>query len=186
MEFENIPYYIKNMIYEFYTKYGKRILPTRSYIRAMTVEVKKTGKEELKGVEIGVDHGFNAKTILENLSIKKLYLIDIKFKKTTINRLSKYKDKIEFIEKYSDKAAKEIPDNMDFIYVDGGHDYQCVKKDIELYYPKVKNGGIFGGHDFDANHIDICKAVFEFVQKNNLNLYGRNSDWWIVKKEKTK
>jgi len=181
MEFENVPYYIKNIIYEFYTKYGKRILPTRTYIRAVTVVVEKTGKKDLNGVEIGVDHGFNAKTILENLSIKKLYLIDVKFKKKTIERLSKYRNKTKFIEKYSDKAAADVPNNLDFVYVDGGHDYNCVKKDIELYYPKVKKGGIFGGHDFDANHMDICRAVFEFVQKNNLKLYGKNSDWWIVK-----
>jgi hypothetical protein len=186
MEFENVPYYIKNMIYEFYTKYGKRILPIRTFIRASTVVVEKTGKKNLNCVEIGVDHGFNAKTMLETLSIKKLYLIDVKLKKKTRERLSKYKDKIKFIENYSDKAAPEIPNEQDFIYVDGGHDYDCVKKDIELYYPKVKNGGIFGGHDFDANHMDICRAVFEFVQKNNLKLYGKNSDWWIIKGEKKK
>ena len=92
----------------------------------------------------------------------------------------------KMIEKYSDKAADDVPNNMDFIYVDGGHDYDCVKKDIELYYPKVKKGGVFGGHDFDANHIDICRAAFEFVQKNNLKLYGKNSDWWVVKGEKIK
>lgn len=184
MGFENVPYYVKNMIYEFYARYGKSLLPTKTYIRAMILEIEKTGKKSLTGVEIGVDHGFNAKTMLKNLPIKKLYLIDAGFRKKTLKRLSKYQDKIKFIEKYSDKAAEDVPGNLDFIYVDGGHEYECVKKDIELYYPKVKKGGVFGGHDFDANHLEVCKAVFEFVQKNNLRLYGKHRDWWIIKGDK--
>lgn len=184
MEFEVVPYYIKDMLYECYTKYGKRVLPTRLYMRPMAVAVEKTGRNNLTGVEIGVYHGFNAKTILKNLPIKKIYLIDIHLTSKTRKRLSKYNDKIKFIENTSDKASAEVPNNLDFVYIDGSHEYEFVKKDIELYYPKVKKGGIFGGHDFDANHMDVCMAVFEFVQKNKLKLYGKNTDWWAIKGEK--
>jgi hypothetical protein len=56
-----------------------------------------------------------------------------------------------------------------------------VKKDIELFYNKLKKGGILGGHDFWANQIDVCKAVLEFAENNNLRLNGKLTDWWIIK-----
>ena len=84
----------------------------------------------------------------------------------------------------------EFPDDVDFVYIDGNHSYEFVKKDIELYYPKVRNGGILGGHDF--NLYGVAKAVVEFIDKNNLKLCNSKTndkykeverfiDWWIVK-----
>lgn len=97
------------------------------------------------------------------------------------NLLSKFKHKIKFIIKASEDAVSLIPDNLDFVYIDGNHDYEFVKKDIELYYPKLKSGGVIGGDDFNASFLGVCKAVVEFVNKNKLKLCGENSEWWIVK-----
>lgn len=173
---------LKTLMYIAYTTIGKNFLPTSVYTRPMTRVVYQTAKTDLIGVEIGVENGFNAKTILKTLPIKKIYLIDLKFVKTTLKRLAKYNDKIQFIEKYSEEAVNEISDTIDFVYIDGSHEYEYVKKDIELYYPTVKQGGIIGGHDFDANHMDVCRAVFEFVQKHDLKVNGSDKDWWIIKK----
>lgn len=95
--------------------------------------------------------------------------------------LSKFENKIKFIRKTSEEAVSLIPNNLDFIYIDGNHDYEFVKKDIELYYPKVKSGGVIGGDDFNISFLGVCEAVMEFVKRNNLKLYGENSEWWIVK-----
>jgi predicted O-methyltransferase YrrM len=146
--------------------------------------------------EIGVDLGFNALTILRNLNIKKIYLIDpypeyykdfgnypsgdIRYKKAK-SRLKKYIDKIIFIKKNSCDAINDLPDDFDFIYIDGNHSGECVSCDLINYYPKVKLGGIIGGHDFVANFLGVCKAVISFTERNNLNLFTRDSDWWIVK-----
>lgn len=41
-----------------------------------------------------------------------------------------------------------IPDNdLDFIFIDGGHHYEIVKKDYENYAPLVRRGGIIAFHD---------------------------------------
>jgi hypothetical protein len=147
--------------------------------------------KNLVGVEIGTAEGGNAKNMLDFLSIKKLYLVDpwlpydgyvtdktySKAKKT----LSDYSDKLEYIQKTSEEAVNFVPNDIDFIYIDGNHSYDFVKKDIELYYPKVKKGGIIGGHDFCADYLGVCTAVIEFVQKNNLKLNTADRDWWIVK-----
>jgi len=162
---------------------------------------------ELIGVEIGTSHGINAHAILSFLPMKTLYLIDPYFKyieyieKWAPNhsqndfdndymiakkRLKKYKNKIQFIKMKSEEAIMLsclIPNDLDFVYIDGNHDYNYVKKDLELYYPKVKDGGVLGGDNFEAKFQGVPRAVLEFVDTKNLKLYGRDKDWWIVKGE---
>jgi predicted O-methyltransferase YrrM len=36
---------------------------------------------------------------------------------------------------------------FDFIFVDGGHSYEIVKKDYENFYPMLRNNGIISFHD---------------------------------------
>ena len=55
-------------------------------------------------------------------------------------------------------------DSIDFIYIDGRHDYESIKLDLELYLPKLKNGGIIGGHDYNKkNWPEVCRAVNEVI-----------------------
>jgi len=176
------------------------IFPYKNY-RPMTRFMMKYFKEKkLVGSEIGVSKGTNSCSMLDALPIKKMYLIDpydpwldnspdegyIKrdygpHKKIAEKNLKRYRDKCIFITKTSDKAIDDIKDMLDFIYIDGNHTYEYVKKDIELYYPKVKKGGVVGGHDFSAAW-GVPKAVIEFAKKQNTELYGWDNDWWIIKK----
>jgi len=173
-----------------------KIINPEHFMRPMISDfLKKENKKDLIGVEIGTASGDNAKCLLKTLSIKKLYLIDPwieysedgKLKNYNKNeqkcrkRLSQWIDKIVYVKKYSEDAVGYLPDNVDFIYIDGNHQYEFVKKDIELYYPKVKAGGVLGGDDFCGNFIGVVRAVLEFVDKNNLKLQSRINDWWIVK-----
>jgi len=153
----------------------------------------------LVGVEIGIYKGENTKNIFESLPIKKLYLVDpyevyegypeqpTPLKDAEIissYRLSKYKDKSHFIKLKASDAVHLIPDDLDFVYIDGNHKYEYVKQDIENYYPKLKIGGILAGHDFRAKPYEegVEKAVEEFVRKRGLKLYAQNADWWVIKK----
>jgi cephalosporin hydroxylase len=47
------------------------------------------------------------------------------------------------------ELAKSIfkDDPIDFLFIDGGHTYQQVKKDFEMYSPLVRDGGIIALHD---------------------------------------
>ena len=40
-----------------------------------------------------------------------------------------------------------ITEEFDAVFIDGNHSYEYVKKDLENYLPKVKNGGIVALHD---------------------------------------
>jgi len=48
------------------------------------------------------------------------------------------------------EGSKEFEDEyFDFIYLDASHDYDSVKEDLEVWYPKLKPGGTIAGHDFE-------------------------------------
>ena len=169
------------------------------FLRPSTKLVKSFNKENLVCIEIGVYEGINAKNIFQNLDVKKIYLIDPyetyiettkkefpkrvmgeEFFLATKKRLKGFLHKIEFIKKYSEEAVKMFKDeSIDFIYVDGNHGYDFVKKDLELYYPKLKKGGVIAGDDIDLE--DIFRAVSEFCVKNNLRCVIKDNDWIIIK-----
>lgn len=164
-------------------------------------------KKKLIGVEIGTYEGHHAREMLEKLDIAKLYLIDpYKEYSSTLSShlqaakaealrvLDEFKSKIVIIYEKSVEAAKKIADeSLDFVYIDGEHSYKAVKQDIPAWFPKVKKGGIVGGHDYTPDYFPgIVKAVDEFARLNKVKIsvqYGEmakgapftNRDWWFIK-----
>ena len=56
---------------------------------------------------------------------------------------------VEFIKEYSVEAAKQFErESVDFVYIDGAHDFRNVVDDIDSWYLKIKVGGIISGHDY--------------------------------------
>jgi len=178
------------------TKFGKKHVSSY-YMRGMTFYLFNQNKKNLVGVEIGVGDGTNSLIICKNLHIKKLYCVDpyccdsrensvvggfnLRNKKIATKKLSRFN--VELIEKFSFDSVDIIPNELDFVYIDGCHTYEGVKRDIDLFYPKVKVGGFIGGHDFNKLHFNINKAVVEFAKKNSLEIFtGSYDDWWTVKK----
>ncbi len=194
------------------------IVPHPTGMRPAIEFIKLKLQGELLGLEVGVYLGDNARNILVNLPLKKLYLVDsyelIKIEKENIKpsiytlpsnlivkdpnfsgllidfrkcysiakkNLEPFENKIEFIRKRSIDAVNDIPNELDFIYIDADHDYLPVLNDIKLYYPKLKKGGIISGDDFSAEYNGVAKAVLEFASENNLKILGRGMDWWIIK-----
>jgi len=154
----------------------------------------------LIGIEIGVFEGEHALSLMKHLSIKKLYLIDPyvvhehytnDWRKKILNarkkayNLSKDFKGVKLICKYSGDAIKDIDEKVDFVYVDGNHEYKAVKEDIENYWKVLKNGGILGGHDVHnavrPHNRGVMKAVFEFALSKGLEVSIEGEDWWIKK-----
>lgn len=61
--------------------------------------------------------------------------------------------------------------SVDFCFVDGDHTEPVVSQDIKNYYPKVKKGGIYSGHDYNFVFADP-KIVFN-VKKNVDKVCGK-------------
>ena len=79
--------------------------------------------------------------------------------------LEKY-DNIQKFKMKSEHAVQLFENNsFDVIYIDGLHTYEGVKKDIEMWLPKIKTGGYICGHDYESKHFSgVKKAVDEFFK----------------------
>ena len=98
-----------------------------------------------------------------------------------LKHIKHFKDRIVVIKKCSDEALNDIPDDLDFVYIDGNHNHPFVDNDIKNYYDKLKVGGLIGGHDFNYICPDVIEAVVDFSVKKNLKIFNYSSDWWFVK-----
>ena len=74
------------------------------------------------------------------------------------------------------EAANMFKDNsVDFLFLDGDHRYNEVKKDIIAWLPKIKIGGIFSGHDF--HYPSVNRAVLELLYQ--VKPISQNSYWYV-------
>ena len=59
-------------------------------------------------------------------------------------------EKVRLLRATTVAAAPAIPDgSVDFVYHDARHDFPSVLHDLELYWPKLRAGGVYAGHDFE-------------------------------------
>lgn len=67
----------------------------------------------------------------------------------TRQRLNPFGDRSQLLRATSEAAAGTIAEaTLDFVYLDAQHHYEAVRDDIRAWYPKVKSGGVLGGHDY--------------------------------------
>jgi predicted O-methyltransferase YrrM len=67
------------------------------------------------------------------------------------------------VKSLSHEAANLFEDSsVDICFIDAGHSYEAVKKDIESWLAKMKKGGIISGHDYTAWE-GVNKAVNELL-----------------------
>ncbi|WP_455277746.1 class I SAM-dependent methyltransferase [[Eubacterium] cellulosolvens] len=88
------------------------------------------------------------------------------FKKNIRN--ANLSDLIIPILKTSEEAAKIIDMPVELIFIDGAHEYDLVKLDFKLWFPKVINGSIIAFHDsVTASWPGPKKAVEELIYKSS-------------------
>lgn len=86
-----------------------------------------------------------------------------------------FESKVVTLKMSSEEASNVILDNsLDFIFIDGNHEYNYVKPDILRWLPKVKPGGLISGHDY-GQEPGVKKAVDEIFDSIDI---GHNYVWW--------
>ena len=83
--------------------------------------------------------------------------------------LKKFKDKIYLIKGNSNQILKKIDmSKIDYVFLDGGHDYETVKNDLNNCIEVVKNSGTILCDDYDLSYAPgVRKAIDEFVKNNS-------------------
>ena len=91
--------------------------------------------------------------------------------------LKKFQKNVNIIKGNSNKVLKEINvDKFDYVFLDGGHKYETVKKDLENLTQIVNNNGTILCDDYDLSYAPgIKKAIKDFVVEKNFNLKILNS-----------
>jgi predicted O-methyltransferase YrrM len=81
----------------------------------------------------------------------------------------KHEQTIKLIEADSSKEStleevkNTINGEIDFLFIDGGHDKKDVRNDFEKYAPLVRKGGIIAFHDIDVSlNMEACDGVKKF------------------------
>ena len=69
------------------------------------------------------------------------------------------------------------PEGIDFLFIDGDHTYDGVKKDFEMYSPLVRRGGLVAFHDICTHLPDAGCAVDEFWSEIRI----QHKAWEFVK-----
>lgn len=91
----------------------------------------------------------------------------------SVNKLlKKFEKNINIIKGNSNEVLKEINlDGIDYVFLDGGHKYETVKKDLENLTQIVNNNGAILCDDYDLSYAPgVKKAIDEYVLNKNYNL----------------
>ena len=83
---------------------------------------------------------------------------------------------ITLLKETSDDAVVDLSEKVDFVYIDGMHTYEQVKKDIANYLPLIKEGGFIGGHDYVPGFQGVMDAVNEAFGKPDTTFHDTS---WI-------
>jgi hypothetical protein len=164
-----------------------------------------------KGVEVGVEKGEFSLTILKKWEGQKLYLVDAWRHIADVRDLTnpdhngqlnnlahtfmntyEFSSRVCIIRELSTIAADLFADeSLDFVYLDAAHGYKFVKADLQAWFPKIRKGGLFCGHDYIEDGIKfdsefgVKSAVDEFAAEHKLKLEITKEEfqpsWYIWK-----
>lgn len=158
------------------------------------------------GAEIGVFSGDFSKTIMETWKGRMLYLVDPyrKFAKAEYfdstqnydqdgvyrdaqNKLAPWTARVAFVRLTSLEASARFADGeLDWVFIDANHSYEASQADIAAWYPKVRSGGLFSGHDFytrlQDTTSDALNSVLDFAESIDTRPHVTwCNSWWFIK-----
>lgn len=155
------------------------------------------------GVELGVSRGFFSALLLEAPVLGYLYGVDSYGDAThgvdkyadAVARLAPYRNRNAILRMRFDEAAQMFPDGyFDFVYIDGcASNGQEGGRTLRDWWPKVRPGGVFSGHDYAAQWPRVVRAVDSFAagvgqligvvggEPNEADPQNRYASWIMVR-----
>jgi predicted O-methyltransferase YrrM len=133
------------------------------------------------GLDLFEESDENKKEVIPNTSfssnpIKKFYYKYIKRQnpyslEAVEELLDKFKDNVHLIKGNSNKLLKKIDmSKIDYVFLDGGHEYNTVFSDLISCYEVINNNGTVLCDDYNLSQAPgVKKAIDDFVKEKNLN-----------------
>lgn len=155
------------------------------FIELLTVLSNKLDKTDYTMIEIGSYMGESTMMFASTGLFSTIYSIDPldgyeefnkmhnypwEFVRDEFTKNTKYFDSIVHLQDFSYNVVDKFEnDSIDFIYIDGSHSEENVRRDLELYLPKLKKNGIIAGHDYlELVWPDLVKVVTDVVGKPDI------------------
>lgn len=146
------------------------------------------------GIEIGSDVGETASYLLKTRQDLFLYCVDpyvtyIDWNNNNLNdredvlkkfidTMKPYENRYKLLRMKSDDAVDQfLNESVDFVFIDGLHEYEQTLKDCQNYWSKLKTGGLFSGHDYQTIP-GVNRSVSEFAQSINKQVLTTTNDVW--------
>jgi predicted O-methyltransferase YrrM len=109
---------------------------------------------------------------LKNIYYKYIIRIDPYSLKSVNNLLKKFKNNINIIKGNSNLILKNIDLNeVDYVFLDGGHKYETVKYDLEILTQVINNNGVILCDDYNLSYAPgVKKAIDDYIKEKNFNL----------------
>jgi hypothetical protein len=108
--------------------------------------------------------------------------MNVEFYDQYLKNIEPMKDYINTIKMNSHDAYTLFDDNsIDFLFMDGEHSYEAVRKDLKLWYPKIKNSGIIAGHDYEWIDGRVKTAVCSFFLFTGVYNIHSQDVWYKIK-----
>ena len=88
----------------------------------------------------------------------------------------------EIIRKTSMEAIEDFEDeSLDFVYIDGNHEFRYIAEDLVEWTKKVKKGGIVSGHDYFFTKTGTGQDIWHvaYVLNAYIGAFGIK-DWYLL------
>lgn len=174
--------------------------------RRMPVEISGVGREDLarlfqvlgftRGAEIGVQYGEFSETLCQANPALQLLCVDPwtvradydngrdtqadfdAIYHSAVARLAPYP--VEIVRATSLEAVARVPEgSLDFVYIDGHHNFQNVTHDICAWTKKVRLGGMIAGHDYYKSKRPVHGLHVQHVVDAVTEAYGIRP-WFVL------
>tara|TARA_Y100000768_G_scaffold138732_1_gene103332 strand:- start:143 stop:769 length:627 start_codon:yes stop_codon:yes gene_type:complete len=142
-----------------------------------------THKNDFKyiGLDLFVENEENKNEVIPNNifnnPLKRVYFKYIKKQnpyslEAVKDLLKKFEKNVHLIKGNSNKVLKKIDmGKIDYVFLDGGHEYNTVKNDLDNCIEVIKKDGTVLCDDYNLGSAPgVKKAIDEFVKKNDLNV----------------
>jgi predicted O-methyltransferase YrrM len=145
-------------------------------------------RENVRGVEIGVEYGINAEIALTEWPHGSLHLTlveaNLQYEDLIVKRLEKRcigspDSYVLILGRSADVGPTFPPKTFDFVYIDDDHSYEGCTASINAWKETVKPGGFIGGHDYQLE--PVRRAVNYFVDSTGWPSYQSEWDWYVIK-----